>query len=804
MWRAALLLLLCVSQHTAALTIASGPSPEGRFQSTPKTCPRSCRDVDSITDWTAYHEVESLAVCPEPVLLKFNLYTPFGEPGTHINIRACTLGDASTKENLLAETGYVAPDAKAALNEQPGSLSRRNLNGTSTSGNFTCGLDSPRELSVAVRLTSSTVSSRQALDLSSHVDSRSAAEAAVKALAANTQRDDRCGKNIMFAYVRGTLLGLYSGKLVDKQKSTVSVLQTLRETMKDLKESTATRQVVEMCDEHSSSNLIMGAVLDTSGDFAAVQKVIKGWNDGQCDSRTRPSLGAKIWVFDNPAGDRASLSARSYNKRQNRICRNILVEKDDTCGTLAARCGLAGFAFENYNKKTPNLCSTLKESQRVCCSSGDLPALPDVPEPPKPQPDGTCATYDVEMDEGCQAVADKHGIDMEDLFEFNKKTWGWDGCGNLWLAQRLCVSRGNPPMPASYPDATCGPTKPGTKAPAAGSGIELADLNPCPLNVCCNVWGNCGTTADFCTISKTTTGNPGTTRPGEHGCQSNCGFEMTNNDEPPAQFRKIAYFEGWNYNRHCLNMHVLDIDKSYTHVHFAFGEISDDLRPIIPPDQQEQFNAFVSAPNFPKKILAFGGWAFSNEGHQTGNFRKAFLPQNRHLFAERVVQFARDHRLAGVDFDWEYPGATDIIGSDPGQKEDGENYYQSLRLIRSMLPSEMSLSIATPASYWYLRGFPIKKMADVLDYIVYMTYDFHGQWDVGNKWSQSGCEAGNCLRSHINSTLTTDALIMITKAGVKSHKVVVGVSSYGRSFRMADGTCRGPMCRSDPCLSTRR
>lgn len=35
---------------------------------------------------------------------------------------------------------------------------------------------------------------------------------------------------------------------------------------------------------------------------------------------------------------------------------------------------------------------------------------------------------------------------------------------------------------------------------------------------------------------------------------------------------------------------------------------------------------------------------------------------------------------------------------------------------------------------------------------------------------------------------------MITKAGVPSGKVVVGVTSYGRSFKMAQAGCDGPNC----------
>jgi GH18 family chitinase len=43
-----------------------------------------------------------------------------------------------------------------------------------------------------------------------------------------------------------------------------------------------------------------------------------------------------------------------------------------------------------------------------------------------------------------------------------------------------------------------------------------------------------------------------------------------------------------------------------------------------------------------------------------------------------------------------------------------------------LLPGK-SVSIAAPASYWYLKNFPIAQMSKVLDYIVYMTYDLHGQ-----------------------------------------------------------------------------
>jgi len=104
-------------------------------------------------------------------------------------------------------------------------------------------------------------------------------------------------------------------------------------------------------------------------------------------------------------------------------------------------------------------------------------------------------------------------------------------------------------------------------------------------------------------------------------------------------------------------------------------------------------------------------------------------------------------------------------------------------------------------------------MEPFIDYVVYMTYDLHGQWDYGNKWATPGCtlKDGNCLRSHINMTETLNALSMITKAGIPTNKILAGVASYGRSFKMAQAGCTGPQCpfvgpasgaAAGPCTNT--
>ncbi|KAI1131004.1 glycoside hydrolase family 18 protein [Nemania abortiva] len=480
--------------------------------------------------------------------------------------------------------------------------------------------------------------------------------------------------------------------------------------------------------------------------------------------------------------------SHAYNLARRADCKTETVVSGDGCATLAQRCGISGADFTNYNPDQ-NLCSTLQVGQRVCCSSGTLPDIR-----PKPEFNGTCASYVVKQDDTCSSIAAANGLTASEVEDFNKiKTWGFDSCANLGLGVRICLSGGDAPLPAPQQGAVCGPTVPGTKQPPIGTNIST--LNPCPLNACCNIWGQCGITGDFCVPTTGKFGNPGTGPPGSNGCTSSCGREIANNGEAPGSFIQVGYYESWNMDRPCLTMKAKSISGlKYTHVHWGFGKIASDMSVSI-NDTYKQWDDFKSlSASGIKTILSFGGWGDSTDPATYEILRTAVSPGGRATFTDNVASLAKDEGLNGVDIDWEYPGAPDIPGIPPGQKEDGENYLAMLEMLRSKLDKSKTLSIAAPASYWYLRPFPIANMSEALDYIVYMTYDLHGQWDAGNKYAQEGCPGGNCLRSHVNLTETMDALAMVTKAGVSTKKVVVGMASYARSFKMADPNCSGPMC----------
>ncbi|KAJ6448261.1 glycoside hydrolase superfamily [Mycena sanguinolenta] len=238
----------------------------------------------------------------------------------------------------------------------------------------------------------------------------------------------------------------------------------------------------------------------------------------------------------------------------------------------------------------------------------------------------------------------------------------------------------------------CGPQVPGMVNP--GAGANLSTLNLCPLNACCNIWGQCGTTSDFCTPSST--GAPGAATPGTNGCISTCGTEIISSS-PPA--------------RSCLNMDVRQID-TYTHVHFVFFDITSSFDVDI-SQYQDSFNDFVGLTGIkcilwatPFTLLTnvfIAGWAMSTDADTYDIFRDAVSTSvNQQTLASNLVAFVNQYKLDSINIDWEYPEEQDIPGIHADITGDGQNLGAFLTVLRPLLPSGITLSIAVPVGYWYL------------------------------------------------------------------------------------------------------
>ncbi|KAF2160117.1 glycoside hydrolase family 18 protein [Zasmidium cellare ATCC 36951] len=501
---------------------------------------------------------------------------------------------------------------------------------------------------------------------------------------------------LLFASAGTTSLGLYIGKNLQASVISTSAIAHLHNATLSTSLNRTTTLAMQYCEEGLTSNNIFGLIATSNSSFNAVQEALSSWSNTSCLSIPETSNFTAPIVFETPVIYASNRTASSTS---------------NTNSTISSRLDRRGD------------CTTV---QHVCCSAGTLPdfAL-------KPNSDGSCATYTVVTNDNCAKLAAEYSLTSDEIEDYNKQTWAWNGCSELFVGTIICLSKGTPPMLAALSNAVCGPKKPGTKPPAAG--IDISTLNPCPLNACCD----CSTTTEFCTNSST--GAPRTAKPGTDGCISNCGTNI--------------------------------IDTSgYSHVFFSFGTLDSNYNVQVGDTESTfEFNQFLLIDG-PKKVLSIGGWAFSTDPSTYMIFRNGVTAANRQTMATNIADFIK------------------IPAASP---DNGENYLAFLNTLREKMP-EAELSVAAPASYWYLRGFPIKKMSNVLDYIIYITYDLHGQWDANNQWSQEGCPTGTCLRSDVNLTETIGLLVMITKAGVPSNKVIVGVTSYGRSFAMAEAGCYGP------------
>lgn len=90
----------------------------------------------------------------------------------------------------------------------------------------------------------------------------------------------------------------------------------------------------------------------------------------------------------------------------------------------------------------------------------------------------------------------------------------------------------------------------------------------------------------------------------------------------------------------------------YTHIHFSFGAIDAGTYAVNVSGVDDSFEQFVQLQGV-KRILSFGGWAFSTNQATYSIFREAVSPSNYETFATNVVNFAVQNSLDGVDFDWE-------------------------------------------------------------------------------------------------------------------------------------------------------
>ena len=174
-----------------------------------------------------------------------------------------------------------------------------------------------------------------------------------------------------------------------------------------------------------------------------------------------------------------------------------------------------------------------------------------------------------------------------------------------------------------------------------------------------------------------------------------------------------------------------------------------------------------------KVMLMIGGWG----GHADGFSMMARDEKKRAEFCHSVNEHMKNHKLDGVDIDWEYPtqSADNETGCDPS---DTKNFNTLLKQLRDTLGTGKIISFASSSSAKYVDWPTAIKY---IDYVNVMTYDMGA--------APKGHNAPLYKSSTFDSRSCDESVQLHVKAGVPLNRQVMGIPFYGKAEKNpADGT----------------
>jgi len=258
--------------------------------------------------------------------------------------------------------------------------------------------------------------------------------------------------------------------------------------------------------------------------------------------------------------------------------------------------------------------------------------------------------------------------------------------------------------------------------------------------------------------------------------------------------RVVGYYEGWAARRPCNAFFPEMIPRGvYSIINFAFATIDPVTFEVLPssPEDVDLYGRLTALKQHDpglKVFIALGGWTFNDEGPTMTTFSDISRSEaNQRKFFKSLIAFLHKYDFDGVDLDWEYPVADDRFG----RPEDFGNFPKMMLNLKNELKhtgGRNGLSITLPASFWYLQHFDLAGLKKSVDFFAVMSYDLHGTWDMGKKWT------GEYLNPHTNITEIDAALDLLWRNDIDPGMVVMGLAFYARSYTLADPSCTEPRC----------
>ncbi|CAH0390045.1 unnamed protein product [Bemisia tabaci] len=259
-------------------------------------------------------------------------------------------------------------------------------------------------------------------------------------------------------------------------------------------------------------------------------------------------------------------------------------------------------------------------------------------------------------------------------------------------------------------------------------------------------------------------------------------------------FKVVCYFTNWAWYRQGYGKYLPeDINyKLCTHIVYGFA-VLDGENYIIKPhdswaDEENQFYERVTKAkkHGTKVTIAIGGW---NDSAGDKYSRLVNNPSARRRFISHVVDFILKHNFDGLDLDWEYPKCWQV-DCNKGPSSDKENFAAFVRELRqAFAPKGLLLSAAvSPSKKVIDEGYDVRALAENLDWLAVMSYDYHGQWDKKTGHNSPFYYHPEDDYADFNTDYSINYWI---KQGMPRRKIVMGMPFYGQSFTLADPNKHG-------------
>jgi chitinase len=246
---------------------------------------------------------------------------------------------------------------------------------------------------------------------------------------------------------------------------------------------------------------------------------------------------------------------------------------------------------------------------------------------------------------------------------------------------------------------------------------------------------------------------------------------------PRTDKRIVGYYPSWAGD---YTPHDVPYDK-LTHLNYAFleteanGEVKLAVTGDSAPEVLAEFEAVTHEQHHTSFMLSIADFGSNMSA-------VAALGARRERFARTAVEQLRRYNFDGIDIDWEYPDGS-------VREDDPENFTLLLEELRGQLDEaeaadgqHYELSMAAAPIPSNIDPLEVGKIADMLDFVNVMNYNFYGSWSSATNFN-APLYAPYDDPTYWQQLLTVDnAMQYWADQPISRDKLVLGTPFYGFAF----------------------